>query len=53
MPLTHGVFVCSVSSGHCSGYHSVWTAVTTLKLSAADVVKLREEFKLIAAEIKN
>ena len=53
MPLTHGVFVCSVSSGHCSGYHSVWTAVTTLKLSAADVVKLREEFKLIVAEIKN
>jgi len=48
---THGAFVCSVSSGHCSGCHSVWTVATIPKSSAADVVKLREEFKLIVVDL--
>lgn len=51
MLLTHGVFACSVSSGHCSGFPSAWTVVMTLKLFAADAGKSREGFKQIVAEM--
>lgn len=51
MLLTHGVCVCYASSGHCSGYHSVWTVVMTLKLFVADVDRLRGEFRLIVADL--
>ncbi len=48
--LMDGVYVFSSSSGPCSGYHSVWTAATTLKSFAPDVDRSSIVFKLTVVE---
>ena len=53
VPLTHGAFVCSSAFGLFYGCPSAWTAVTTLKFFAADVVKLKLPSLLIAVEIND